>query len=70
MYDNKVFDLIRDIKPSARGELEITAVNNLYVKLGWVQYGFVQRRWTDAGTFESLAEAGALLLASGNRILN
>jgi len=33
MYDNKVFDLIRDIKPSARGELEITAVSNLYVKL-------------------------------------
>jgi glucose-1-phosphate thymidylyltransferase len=69
MYDNKVFDLIRDTKPSARGELEITAVNNLYVKLGWLEYGFVQGRWTDAGTFESLADANQILLANKNNIL-
>jgi glucose-1-phosphate thymidylyltransferase len=69
MYDNKVFDLIRDTKPSARGELEITAVNNLYIKLGWLEYSFVQGRWTDAGTFESLSEANSILLANRNNIL-
>jgi glucose-1-phosphate thymidylyltransferase len=68
MYDNKVFDIIRDTHPSARGELEITTVNNVYIKLGWLQYGFVQGRWTDAGTFQSLAEANAILLANDNRI--
>lgn len=68
MYDNKVFDIIRDTHPSARGELEITTVNNVYIKLGWLQYGFVQGRWTDAGTFESLAEANAILLSAGNNI--
>jgi len=69
MYDNKVFDIIRDTEPSARGELEITTVNNVYIKLGWLQYGFVQGRWTDAGTFESLAEANGLLLANANKII-
>jgi glucose-1-phosphate thymidylyltransferase len=69
MYDNKVFDLIRDTQPSARGELEITAVNNLYIKLGWLQYGFVHGQWTDAGTFDSLAEANRMLLASSNTVL-
>lgn len=68
MYDNKVFDIIRDTKPSARGELEITTVNNVYIKLGWLQYGFVQGRWTDAGTFESLAEANGILLGNANSI--
>jgi glucose-1-phosphate thymidylyltransferase len=69
MYDNKVFDLIRDTKPSARGELEITSLNNLYIKLGWLRYGFVEGRWTDAGTFESLADANRILLDNDNRIL-
>jgi glucose-1-phosphate thymidylyltransferase len=68
MYDNKVFDIIRDTHPSARGELEITTVNNVYIKLGWLQYGFVKGRWTDAGTFESLVEANALLLANQNKV--
>lgn len=68
MYDNKVFDLIRDTQPSARGEMEITTVNNVYVKLGWLQYSFVRGRWTDAGTFESLREANALLLSTDNAI--
>jgi len=68
MYDNKVFDIIRDTHPSARGELEITTVNNVYIKLGWLQYGFVQGRWTDAGTFESLADANRILFELDNRI--
>ena len=70
MYDNKVFDLIRDTRPSSRGELEITSVNNLYVKLGWLRYGFVVGRWTDAGTFESLVEANQLMLGTGNKIID
>lgn len=53
MYDHQVFDLIRNIKPSARGELEITSVNNLYIQKGRLEYSFVQGRWTDAGTFEA-----------------
>ena len=65
-----MFDLIRDIRPSTRGELEITTVNNLYIKLGWLQYGVVSGRWTDAGTFESLQDANAILLSNENRILD
>lgn len=69
MYDNQVFDLIRRIKPSARGELEITSVNNLYIKQDQLQYSFVKGRWVDAGTFESLNEANQLMLENDNRIL-
>ena len=69
MYDSKVFDIIDGIEPSPRGELEITTVNNVYIKLGWLQYGFVKGRWTDAGTFESLREASTLLLELDNKVL-
>ena len=70
MYDEQVFNVIRVTKPSARGELEITAVNNVYIGKQQLQYGFVRGRWTDAGTFESLAQANTILLENGNRILN
>lgn len=69
MYDRRVFDIIDQTRPSARGELEITAVNNEYVTRGELQYSFVYGRWTDAGTFESLNEANTLLLQNDNRIL-
>jgi len=69
MYDSKVFDIINDTEPSSRGELEITAVNNVYISQGELEYSFVQGRWTDAGTFDSLNEANMLLLANDNRIL-
>jgi len=69
MYDHQVFDIIDRCEPSARGELEITSVNNVYVELGQLEYGFVSGRWTDAGTFDSLADANSLLLANANRIL-
>jgi len=68
-YDDRVFEIIDTIEPSVRGELEITAVNNRYIEKGQLQYSFVQGRWTDAGTFESLREANALLLSIDNRIL-
>ena len=68
MYDPDVFDIIRTIKPSARGELEISSVNNEYISRGQLQYGIVHGEWTDAGTFESLQYANTLLLAIQNQI--
>ncbi len=62
-YDAAVFDIIRMIEPSARGEYEITAVNNVYLQRSQLEYSFVQGQWIDAGTFESLTEAHRMLLA-------
>ena len=70
MYDSQVFDIIDQIAPSERGELEITAVNNAYIARGLLQYSFVRGRWTDAGTFESLNEANELLLRNDNKIIS
>ena len=68
MYDEHVFEIIGRTQRSARGEFEITTVNNLYIEESQLEYGFVKGRWTDAGTFESLIEAGRLLLELGNQI--
>ena len=68
MYDDSVFDILEEIQPSNRGELEITSVNNTYIERKALQYGFVSGRWTDAGTFESLNEANSILLAANNEI--
>jgi glucose-1-phosphate thymidylyltransferase len=68
MYDEQVFEMIARTERSTRGEFEITAVNNLYAEQGRLAYGFVKGRWTDAGTFESLIEAGQMLLELGNHI--
>ena len=57
------------MKPSARGELEITDVNNAYIERGQLQYDICAGRWTDAGTFDSLIEANRILMESENRIL-
>ena len=65
MYDKSVFDIIRQIKPSARGEYEITSVNNEFIKLGQLTYDFLEDDWTDAGTFESLLFANKLFLKDG-----
>ena len=54
IYDNKVFDYIKTCKPSGRGELEITDVNNLYVECGELSWVQLEGFWSDAGTFESL----------------
>ena len=61
MYDPKVFDIIRPLKPSKRGELEITDVNNAYIKLGKMTFDVLDGWWTDCGTFESLFRAGSLV---------
>ncbi len=58
-YDNQVFGFIKNIKPSKRGELEITDVNNLYAKAGQLQYKKMTGFWKDAGTIETLFEANA-----------
>ena len=60
-YDARVFDFIRTLKPSRRGELEITDVNNAYIVQKRLRYGVVKGWWTDCGTFESLFEAGRLI---------
>ena len=61
MYDSGVFDIIRKLKPSGRGELEITDVNNEYLKRGEVTYEIMRGWWTDAGTFETLELASRLV---------
>ena len=61
MYDATVFDKIRTLVPSARGELEITDVNNAYIREGTMTFAFLEGWWTDAGTFESLLRAGNLV---------
>jgi glucose-1-phosphate thymidylyltransferase len=60
MYDHKVFEIIRSLKPSSRGELEITDVNNAYIKRGELTFDVLQGWWTDAGTHSSLARANEL----------
>ncbi|MFX3632611.1 MAG: sugar phosphate nucleotidyltransferase [Candidatus Pristimantibacillus sp.] len=57
MYDSRVFKLLEQIKPSSRGELEITDLNNVYAAAGLLTYETLSGWWTDAGTFESLREA-------------
>ena len=61
MYDNQVFDYARDLKPSVRGELEITDVNNAYIAAGTCYYDVLDGWWTDAGQFESLYRAAQLV---------
>jgi len=61
MYDHQVFDIIKTLKPSERGELEITDVNNTYIKMGQMTYDILEGWWTDAGTFDSLFRANKLI---------
>lgn len=60
-FDGAVFDVIPSLKPSRRGELEITDVNNFYIRQGALQHDFLSGWWTDAGTFKSLAHANQLI---------
>jgi glucose-1-phosphate thymidylyltransferase len=64
-YDHEVFDIIRTLKPSARGELEITDVNNAYLERGRLTWDILDGWWTDAGTFESLKLANNLVAQTG-----
>lgn len=60
LYDNRVFDIVDDLEPSERGELEITDVNNRYIEGRGLMYDFVDGWWVDAGTPESLLQASRL----------
>jgi len=66
IYDKNVFDIIKTLKPSGRGELEITDVNNNYLDRDQLRYSVVKGYWSDAGTFDSLLRSS--LLVSGRRI--
>lgn len=64
-YDSEVFDICRSCTPSARGELEITDVNNHYIKEGNMTWDILEGWWSDAGTFESLLRASNLVAETG-----
>jgi glucose-1-phosphate thymidylyltransferase len=65
MYDRRVFDIIKTLRPSDRGELEITDVNNAYIASGELTWDVLDGWWTDAGTFESLVRATNLVAKTG-----
>ena len=61
LYDSSVFEIIRTIEPSSRGEYEITAVNNVYIARGQLEHSILQGEWVDAGTSDSLVEANQII---------
>ncbi len=65
MYDPQVFEIIKTLRPSGRGELEITDVNNAYIERGQLTYEVLEGWWTDAGTFDSLLYANTLVASGG-----
>ena len=67
MYDATVFEKIKTLVPSRRGELEITDVNNAYIREGTMTFSFLGGWWTDAGTFDSLLRAANLVAGSRAR---
>src|SRR5262249_27933145 len=67
MYDQTVFDKIKTLVPSNRGELEITDVNNAYIREGTMTFSHLEGWWTDAGTFESLLRAANLAAQSSKK---
>ncbi len=69
MYDNRVFEVINRLEPSDRGELEITDVNNWYIRDGSLTYEVLDGWWTDAGTFESLHRASCLISEGGANLM-
>jgi glucose-1-phosphate thymidylyltransferase len=67
IYDAGVFDVVRDLRPSQRGELEITDVNNAYIRKGAMTFSQLHGFWSDAGTFDSLLRAGMIVQKSRKR---
>jgi len=67
MYDETVFDKVKKLVPSARGELEITDVNNAFIQEGSMSFAWLDGWWTDAGTFESLRRATNLVAEKRHR---
>ena len=69
-YDNDVFEICQTLEPSGRGELEITDVNNAYLKRGDLTCEVVEGWWTDAGTFESLHRASGFVAEGGANLID
>lgn len=69
-YDARVFDIIRTLKPSGRGELEITDVNNAYIEAGQLTWDLLDGWWTDAGTIDSLLLANQLVAQTGANLMD
>lgn len=67
MYDSQIFKIIRTLRPSGRGELEISEVNNIYLKKSRLEYDHLKGYWTDAGTFDSLFRANQLAYQSAKK---
>ena len=67
MYDEQVFEIVKTLKPSKRGELEISDVNNRYIKDSSLEYEVLNGYWTDAGTFDSLLNASQLVARKKRR---
>src|SRR3989338_178603 len=67
MYDKKVFDIIKTLKPSDRGELEITDVNNEYIKRGQMSFAVLNGWWSDCGTHEALLRANNLVAGKNKK---
>jgi glucose-1-phosphate thymidylyltransferase len=67
MYDGRVFDIVAGLEPSARGELEITDVNNAYIEAGELRFDVLPGWWTDAGTHPSKLKA-SILVALGKGV--
>jgi len=65
LFDQEVFSIIKTLKPSGRGELEITDVNNRYIEKGLMTWDILEGWWTDAGTFESLIRANQMVAQTG-----
>ena len=63
IFDNRVVDFVKDIKPSPRGELEITEIHNKYLELGELTVNTIDCLWEDAGTFDSLLRASNMMAA-------
>jgi glucose-1-phosphate thymidylyltransferase len=61
IYDSSVFDIVSTLKPSKRGELEITDVNNAFIERGAMSFTIIKGEWTDAGSIETLRRAGSLV---------
>jgi glucose-1-phosphate thymidylyltransferase len=70
LYDPRVFQIIKTLKPSERGELEITDVNNWFIKDGSMSFEVLPGWWTDAGTFESLHRASTLVKDGGANLMD
>ena len=68
MYDGRAFDIIRTLKPSARGEIEVTDLNNFYAREGTLTYEILPGKWLDTGAFDSLFEANCFIAENRGRL--